>query len=214
MEETKIFLALPILILLACLTGVNGQYPVMNQMVYQQPSQPYTMPAAPAMVTSSASPVMATSSVAPAMTASSAGPTYDFTGFVLKVSEPNLLYVNVTQSNTIALGKTEVLLNQPLPDLSYFNNKVLQFDILGHDILGRPVCDVYLNGRTIQDVYYCIKYPALCAYYGPYFNNQLIGTEAYTWPSYFWGYYGPYMYHRGGNPYWYGMGYYSSAGYY
>jgi hypothetical protein len=196
MGETKIFLALSVLILMACLSGAYGQYQMAAQMPYQQPSQSYTMSTAPAVATSSAA------------------QTYDFTGFVLKVSEPNALYVNVTQSNTIALGKTEVLLKQPLPDLSYFKNKVLQFDILGHDILGRPVCDVYLNGRTIQDVYYCIKYPSLCAYYGPYFNNQLIGTEAYSWPHYFWGYYGPYGYHGNWNQYWYGTDYYSSVGYY
>jgi hypothetical protein len=193
MGETKIFLILPALILLACLSGVNGQYQMTDQMAYQQSSQPYTM------------------SMSPATATGSAAQTYDFTGFVLKVSEPNALYVNVTQSNTVALGKTEVLLDQPLPDLSYFKDKVLQFDILGHDILGRPVCDVYLNGRTIQDVYYCIKYPSLCAYYGPYFNNQLIGTEAYSRQYYFWP---PYRYYGYANPYWYGTGYYWGTGWY
>lgn len=174
------------LILLACLSGANGQYQMPNEIAYQQPSQPYAISTSSAMATDST------------------GRTYDFMGVVLKVSEPNALYVNVTKSNTIALGKTEVLLNQPLPDLSYFRDKELQFDIIGPDILKRPVCDVYLNGRTIQDVYYCIKYPAMCAYYGPYFNNQLIGTEAYSMQYYSW----PYHYYGYTNPYWYGAGYY------
>ncbi|OPY48990.1 MAG: hypothetical protein A4E48_02492 [Methanosaeta sp. PtaU1.Bin060] len=186
MGKIRISLALAVLIMLASLSGVNGQY----QVTYQQPY---------------------TTSTASAMATDSTAQTYDFTGVVFRVSEPNALYVNVTKSSTIALGKTEVLLNQPLPDLSYFNGKELQFNIIGHDILKRPVCDVYFNGRTIQDAYYCMKYPSTCAYYGQYFNNQLLGTEAYSRPYYFWPYYGPYRYV---SPYWYGSGYYWDNGYY
>lgn len=208
MRAFKPFLALSILILLACLSGVEGQYTMPYQSASSQSSQYYTtMPTTSAMA-------------APAATAYTGGAgAYDFSGIAIKVSEPNSLYVSVTSSNTntITVGsKIEVLFEQPLADLSYFRNQELQFDITGHDILGRPVCDVYLNGRTIQDVYYCIKYPALCAYYGPYFNNQLIGTEAYSGRYYyFWPYYyGSYPYYGYSNPYSYGNSYYWSSGYY
>jgi hypothetical protein len=106
--------------------------------------------------------------------------TYDFVGTVLKVSEPNSLFVNVTESRIEGLkGDTEVLLKQPLPDLSSFKGKELQFDILGYDILGRPVCTVYLDGIRIHDVYYCNKYPEYCDYNSRIFPNELIGYDLY-----------------------------------
>lgn len=78
---------------------------------------------------------------------------YDFTGTVEKVSEPNGMTVNVTQPGTYGLlAKVEVLLDKPLADLVYFKGKELQFEILGHDILGRPVCEAYLDGINIRNV--------------------------------------------------------------
>ncbi len=106
---------------------------------------------------------------------------HDFAGTVLKVSEPNGLKVRITESGLQGLGNsTEVILAQTLPDLSYFRGKELQFDIVGHDILGRPVCDAYLDGKSIQDVYYCIKYPDYCELYGSDFRNELIGYDYYS----------------------------------
>jgi len=122
---------------------------------------------------------------------------HDFSGTVLRVSDQNGLYVNVTQPGTTGLrGNVEVLLKQPLPDLNYFIGSELQFDILGHDILGRPVCDAYLAGSSIQDVYYCKKYPDLCALYGSNFRSDLIGRD---YPFYY-PYYYP-SYYPGGGPY-------------
>ncbi len=211
MRAFKPFLALSILILLACLSGVEGQYTMPYQSASSQPSQYYTtMPMTSAMA-------------APAATTTSTGGagTYDFSGIALTVSEPNILTVSVTSSNTntITVGsKIEVIISSPgLPDLSYFRNKELQFDITGRDLRGTLVCDVYLNGRTIQDVYWCRQYPAQCAYYGPYFNSELIGTEAYSgrYYYYYWPYYyGSYPYYKYSNPYWYGNSYYWSSGYY
>lgn len=90
---------------------------------------------------------------------------YDFVGTVEKVSEPNGMTVNVTQSGTYGLqAKVEVLLDKPLADLIYFKGKELQFEILGRDILGRPVCEAYLNEINIREVYYCRQNPVDCSY--------------------------------------------------
>jgi hypothetical protein len=79
---------------------------------------------------------------------------YDFTGTVVKVSEPNSMTVNITQAGTYGLqAKVEVLLDKPLANLASFKGKELQFEILGRDILGRPVCEAYLNGISIRNVY-------------------------------------------------------------
>ncbi len=67
---------------------------------------------------------------------------HDFSGAVLGVSDQNELYVYVTQPGATGLnGDVQVLLDHPLPGLYYFAGSELQFDILGHDILGRLVCD-------------------------------------------------------------------------
>ena len=89
--------------------------------------------------------------------------TYDFVGTVLKTTETNGLYVNITQSNIEGLfGPTEILLETPMAELSYYRGQELQFDMLGHDILGRPVCNAYYNGVGIRDAYYCKKNPDQC----------------------------------------------------
>ena len=90
---------------------------------------------------------------------------YDFSGKVEKISEANRMTVNVTQPGTYGLqAKVEVLLDSPLPDLSCFKDRVLQFDILGHDILGRPVCDAYLDGINIRHLYFYRQNPLECSY--------------------------------------------------
>jgi hypothetical protein len=79
---------------------------------------------------------------------------YDFTGTVVKVSEPNSITVNITQPGTYGVqAKVEVLLDKPLANLASFKGKELQFEMLGHDILGRPICEAYLNGINIRNVY-------------------------------------------------------------
>ncbi len=106
--------------------------------------------------------------------------THDFVGTVSEVSEPNSLLVDVTESRIVDLkGDTEVLLEQPLPDLSFVNGKELQFDIIGYDIMGRPVCTPYRDGIRIHDVYYCNKYPEYCRYGARIFPNELIGYDLY-----------------------------------
>ncbi len=79
---------------------------------------------------------------------------YDFTGTVVKVTEPNSITVNITQPGTYGLqAKVEVLLDKPLANLASFKGKELQFEMLGRDILGRPICEAYLNGINIRNVY-------------------------------------------------------------
>lgn len=90
---------------------------------------------------------------------------YDFVGTVEKVSEPNGMTVNVTQPGTYGLqADVEVLLDKPLADLIFFKGKELQFEILGHDILDRPVCEAYLDGINIRHVSYCRLNPVDCRY--------------------------------------------------
>ncbi len=79
---------------------------------------------------------------------------YDFTGTVVKVSEPNSMTVNVTQPGTYGLQATlEVLLDKPVAGLGRFKGKELQFETKGRDILGRMVCEAYLNDINIRNVY-------------------------------------------------------------
>lgn len=111
---------------------------------------------------------------------------HDFSGRVETVSEPNSMWVNVTQNGTLGPPSlVEVLLNKPLEGLAYFKGKELQFEIQGHDLLGRPVCEAYLEGTNIRDAYYCLLYPVECSYrrnapawgYGPiyiYDNPRLL----------------------------------------
>ena len=91
---------------------------------------------------------------------------YDFVGTVEAVSEPNGMTVNIAQPGTLGLQeKVEVLLDKPLADLACYKDKELQFEILGHDILGRPVCEAYLDGINIRHIYYCKLHPDDCSYY-------------------------------------------------
>jgi hypothetical protein len=96
---------------------------------------------------------------------SSSALAYDFSGRVERVYEPNIMFVNVTPSGTYGLQATvEVLLDAPLDALAYFRGKDLQFEVQGHDILGRPICKAYLEETDIRDAYYCILYPVECSY--------------------------------------------------
>jgi hypothetical protein len=110
------------------------------------------------------------------------------TGTVLSIRDENSMYVNFTNSNNPGMeGATLILLSKPtsMRDLMYFQGKELSFSLLGHDILGRPVCDAYFDGMPID--YYLKRYERY-GYYSPEYG--------YYSPVY--GYYSP------------GYGYYSS----
>jgi hypothetical protein len=63
-------------------------------------------------------------------------------------------------------GVTLILLPRTVPMriLLYFQGKELSFSLLGHDILGRPICDVYFSGLSIED------YTSEYGYYSPYYG--------------------------------------------
>lgn len=95
---------------------------------------------------------------------------YDFTGTVVKVTEPNSMTVNITQPGTYGLqAKVDVLLDKPLANLASFKGKELQFEMLGRDILGRPICDAYLNGINIRNVYDGWQLPIVYGYRPGYY---------------------------------------------
>jgi hypothetical protein len=109
---------------------------------------------------------------------------YDFTGTVVKVTETNRMTVNITQPGTYgSQAKVEVLLDKPLANLVSFKGKELQFEILGHDILGRPVCEAYLDGINIRNVYDEWQPPIYYGYRPGYVGWEWTGR--YYFPCYY-----------------------------
>jgi len=79
----------------------------------------------------------------------------DLTGTVLSVSDENSMTINVATSNILGLtGATTILLSDPVSvaRLQSYIGKELTFEVLGHDILGRLVCEAYRNGVPIDYV--------------------------------------------------------------
>jgi hypothetical protein len=77
----------------------------------------------------------------------------DVVGTVLNVTDSNGIFINITESKIVGLeGIVQIILAQPMSDLRSFQGKELRFDLLGRDILGRPVCDAYLGEVRIQDI--------------------------------------------------------------
>jgi len=73
--------------------------------------------------------------------------------------------------------------------LLYFQGKELSFNLLGYDILGRPICDAYFNGLPIEDYtseygYYSHPY----GYYSPQYGYYSPMNGSYSPP---YGYYSP-----------------------
>jgi hypothetical protein len=105
---------------------------------------------------------------------------YDFAGTIVKVTEPNSLTVNITQPGTYGLqAKVEVLLEKPLANIASFKGKELQFEMLGRDILGRPICEAYLNGINIRNVYDGWQPPIVNSYRPGYYYYGWEWDERY-----------------------------------
>ena len=106
----------------------------------------------------------------------------DLVGTVLNIRDENSMYVNFTKSNIPGIEEAMlILLPQPVPikDLIYFQGKELSFSLLGHDILGRPVCDAYFDGIPIID--YLKRYETYGNYapgYGYYSSGSLQISES------------------------------------
>jgi hypothetical protein len=192
MKTSKLFLASMVLVALACLSTVQGQYEMTNiysssisttgsnsSATYQY-GQYYTMPAgqtASAYQVPTASPVPGS-----------------LAGTFLTIRDENSMYVNFTKSNIPGMqGTTLILLPRPVSMriLLYFQGKELSFSLLGHDILGRPICDVYFNGLPIEDYtseygYYSHPYGYYSPQYGYYspMNGYYSPQDGYYSPPY------------------------------
>jgi hypothetical protein len=165
MKTSKLFLASLVLVALACLSNAQGQYEMSNtysssvsttgsnsSATYQY-GQYYAMPAEQ---TASTYQVPTVSQVPGSLV-----------GTLLTIRDENSMYVNFTKSNIPGMdGVTLILLPRTVPMriLLYFQGKELSFSLLGHDILGRPICDVYFSGLSIED------YTSEYGYYSPYYG--------------------------------------------
>lgn len=77
----------------------------------------------------------------------------DLTGTVVKTDGENSLWINITEPNEYNLmGVVQVLLSRPEEGLQSFVGDELQFDVLGRDILGRPVVEAYYRGVPIGNI--------------------------------------------------------------
>ena len=183
MKTSKLFLASMVLIAIVCLYNVQGQYTTTDtysssisttgstSSESSQNGQYYLMPTGQAL----------SAFTEPAISQAPA----DLVGTVLSIKDENSMNVNVTKSNISGIeGATLILLPRPVPmkDLLYFQGKELSFSLLGHDILGRPICDAYFNGIAIAN--YASRY----GYHSPEYGYYAPGYGYYS-PEY--GYYAP-----------------------
>ncbi len=128
------------------------------------------------------------------------------TGKVVNIVDENSMYVDFTGSKLSGLnGTTLVLLSHPivLRGMQNFQGKELSFNLLGHDILGRPVVDAYYNGVPISTIlsrywdiqngygYYGYNYGYYPMYYGYDYGDYYPRYYRYNY-GYYPRYYGNY----------------------
>lgn len=112
-------------------------------------------------------------------------------GTVLSIKDTNSMYVDFGQTNVPGMqGSTLILLSGPVSmrTLLSFQGKQLSFNVLGHDILGRPVCDAYYNGRPLSfytDLGYYIDYYSDTGYSGYYPYNGYMYSGYYGYSGYY-----------------------------
>ena len=205
MKTSKLFLALMVVIALACLSTVQGQYGTTNTYASSASTTGSTSSTTYQYGQSYTIPVGQTTSTYQ-VPAASQTPGY-LVGTLLTIRDENSMYVNFTQSNIPGMeGVTLILLPRPVSmrALQYFQGKELSFSFLGHDILGRPICDAYFSGIPI-DEYFSV--------YGYYSSQYKYYSPVYGYYSPMYGYYSP---QYGYYPSQYGQyGYYSPIhGYY
>lgn len=173
MKTSKLFLASMVLIALACLSTVQGQYGTTNTY-----SSSATTPSSTLFAASQYGQYYPMSAGQP----NSQAPGY-LAGTVLSIRDENSMYVNFTNSNIPGMkGPTLMLLPRPVSmrDLMYFQGKELSFDLLGHDILGRPVCDAYFDGIPIDQY---LKRHEWYGYYSPRYEYYSSGYSGYYSPG-------------------------------
>ena len=77
----------------------------------------------------------------------------DIVGTIYNVTENKGTYINITESNITSLhGIIQVVLSASINNLQNYRGKELRFDVLGHDILGRPIVDPYLGDSRIENL--------------------------------------------------------------
>jgi hypothetical protein len=77
----------------------------------------------------------------------------DIVGTIYNVTETKGIYINITESNITSLhGIIQVVLSVPITNLQDYKGKELRFDVLGRDILGRPIVDPFLGNTRIEDL--------------------------------------------------------------
>jgi hypothetical protein len=174
MKASKLFLASMVLVALACLSTVQGQYDMTNTYSSSISTTGSNSSATYQYGQYYAMPVGQTASAYQVPTASQVpGP---LVGTLLTIRDENSMYVNFTKSNIPGMkGATLILLPRTVPMriLLYFQGKELSFSLLGYDILGRPICDAYFNGLPIEDYsseygYYSHQYGYYSPWYGYY----------------------------------------------
>ncbi len=199
MKTSKLFLASMVLVALACLSTVQGQYEMTNSYsssvsttgsnssaTYQN-GQYYAMPAGQ---TASTYQVPTVSQVPGSLV-----------GTFLTIRDENSMYVNFTKSNVPGMeGVMLILLSRPVTMriLLYFQGKVLSFNLLGYDILGRPICDAYFNGLPIEDYtsehgYYSPQYGYYSPQYGYYSPRYGYYSAPYGSYSFWHEFYSPWL---------------------
>ena len=199
MKTSKLFLASMVLVALACLSTVQGQYEmtnsysssvstsVSNSSATYQNGQYYAMPAGQ---TASTYQVPTVSQVPGSLV-----------GTFLTIRDENSMYVNFTKSNVPGMeGVMLILLSRPVTMriLLYFQGKVLSFNLLGYDILGRPICDAYFNGLPIEDYtsehgYYSPQYGYYSPQYGYYSPRYGYYSAPYGSYSFWHEFYSPWL---------------------
>jgi hypothetical protein len=199
MKTSKLFLASMVLVALACLSTVQGQYQMTNtysssisttgsnsSATYQY-GQYYSMPEGQTASTYQ----VPTASQVPG----------SLVGTLLTIRDENSMYVNFTISNIPGMeGATLILLPRTVPMriLLYFQGKELSFSLLGYDILGRPICDAYFNGLPIEDYtseygYYSPQYGYYSPQYGYYSPRHRYYSPPYGYYSLWNDFYSPWL---------------------
>ena len=184
MRASRLFLVLVVLIALACTSVVHGQYGTTSAVKSNA-----SLPSAISSMTSvygqnfpiSDNPISYSQAIYQA-------PWY-LNGTVLRIVDENIMYVDFADSSVPGMqGVTLILLPQSVSigDLLVFQGKELSFSLLGHDILGRPVCQAYFEGIPIE---YFEQYKRYEYYYYP--NQGYYYAPGYGYYSPLYGYFSP-----------------------
>ncbi len=175
-----------VMVALVCLSTVQGQYETTNTYSSSTSTTGSTSSATYQYGQNYPAPVGQTTSTYQAPAVSQAQGY--LTGTILSIRDENSMYVNFTKSNIPGMeGVTLILLPRPVSmrALLYFQGKELSFNLLGHDILGRPICDAYFSGIPIEE-YFSVYgyYSSGHGYYSPTYYGYYSPMHEYYSPQY------------------------------